>query len=123
MRARFMAVAALLIAGLASAIAQHDGHGNASPALGITTPTVTGDGSGRLWRAWVERDQVWVGSSTDRGRSWTSGVQVNPATESIDANGESRPKIVIGPRGEVYVSYTRNGQRPFTGDIRFGEQF
>jgi len=37
----------------------------------------------------------------------------------VDANGESRPKIALGPGDEVYVSWTRHGRRAYTGDVRF----
>src|SRR5690606_37017431 len=94
------------------------GH-HASRAAGIKTPTVVVAPDGVLWRAWVEGSYVLVGSSADRGSTWSAGVRVNTTPEEIDANGESRPKIVLGNKGEIYVTYTRSGERAYTGDIRF----
>jgi hypothetical protein len=73
---------------------------------------------GRLWAVWVE-DGIVVSSSTDRGRTFAPPVRVTPAPEPVDANGEARPKIAIGPQGDLYVSWTRKGTKPYTGDIRF----
>lgn len=90
------------------------------PAAGSSAfPTVTFAADGRLWAAWVEGGQVWASSSADRGASWAPAVAVSPAGEEIDANGEARPKIAVGPGGEAYVSYTRKGTRPYTGEVRF----
>ncbi|MBI4917904.1 MAG: exo-alpha-sialidase [Acidobacteria bacterium] len=90
------------------------------PAAGSSAfPTVTFAGDGRLWAAWVEGGQVWASSSAGRGASWAPAVAVSPADEEIDANGEARPKIAVGPGGEAYVSYTRKGTRPYTGEVRF----
>jgi hypothetical protein len=47
---------------------------------------------------------------------------VNPVPEKIEAHGEARPKIAVGPGGDVYVSYTRKGEAPYTGDIRFSRR-
>jgi hypothetical protein len=77
---------------------------------------------GALWLVWVAGPYLHVGSSRDRGRTFSPPVRVNPDPESIDANGEARPKIAAGPRGQIYVSYTRKGDRPFTGDIRFSRR-
>jgi hypothetical protein len=82
-------------------------------------PTAAFDGAGRLWLVWVESRYVLVSSSSDSGRSFEPAIRVNPAPEDVDANSESRPKIAVGPLGQIYVSYTRAGVKPYTGDIRF----
>jgi hypothetical protein len=92
----------------------------AQPVLGsATTPTAAFDRLGRLWVAWVEESRVLVGVSTDRGATFAPPVRVTPEAEPIDANGEARPKIALGRDGEIFVSWTRTGAKPFTGDIRF----
>jgi hypothetical protein len=116
---RRLILASLSIAALAApATAQHAAHERAAAAAAFRTPTVAVASDGTLWRAWVAADGVLVARSADLGRTWTDGVRVN-AAEAIDANGEARPKVALGPHGEIYVSYTRLGTRPFTGDIRF----
>lgn len=84
-----------------------------------TTPTAAFDAGGRLWLAWVEGTHVQVSVSEDLGRTFRKAVAVNRDPEPIDANGESRPKIAVGRGGEIFVSYTRKGSRPYTGDVRF----
>jgi hypothetical protein len=117
---RSLALVSLSVALLmAPASAQHAGHDRIAADAEFKTPTVAVGANGSLWRAWVAADRVLVARSADLGRTWTDGVGVNAAAESIDANGEARPKIALGPGGEIYVSYTRLGERPYTGDIRF----
>jgi hypothetical protein len=86
---------------------------------GAVTPTAVFDGRGRLWVAWVAGEHILVSTSVDFGRTFAPPVQITPVAEPIDANGEARPKIAIGTDGEVFVSWTRRGATPYTGDIRF----
>jgi len=86
----------------------------------VPTPAFAPDGT--LWLAWVDDSRVYASSSRDLAKTFSPRVAISPVGEAIDANGEARPKIAAGPRGEVYVAYTRKGQRPFTGDIRFSRQ-
>ena len=88
-------------------------------AASAITPTATFDARGRLWVAWVQDSHVWVSQSTDRGRTFGSSARVTRVQEDVDSNGEARPKIVLAAAGDVYVTWTRRGAKPFTGDIRF----
>ncbi|HEX6997467.1 MAG TPA: exo-alpha-sialidase [Gammaproteobacteria bacterium] len=94
-----------------------------------TTPTAAFDRSGRLWVAFAQRGHVHVASSDDAGRSFRAAVTVNSVAETLDVNGENRPKIAFGTRGEIYVSWTRRLPGGYNGDIRFsrsldgGERF
>jgi hypothetical protein len=85
----------------------------------MITPTGAFDRQGRLWIAWVKGDHVYVARSPDRGKTFDHPVQVTYDNEQIDANGEGRPKIAFGTKGEVFISWTRKGQEEYTGDIRF----
>jgi hypothetical protein len=75
--------------------------------------------AGRLWVAWTEASHIFVSSSADRGATFGPATRVTPEPETVDANGEARPKIAMGAAGELYVAWTRAGEQPFTGDIRF----
>ena len=86
---------------------------------GGKTPTPALDHAGRLWLAWVENNHIFVGYSNDHGKNLVTKVKVTRESETIDSNGEARPKIALGLNNELYVAWTRRGQRPFTGDIRF----
>jgi hypothetical protein len=46
-------------------------------------------------------------------------VRVNQVPEPIGADGDARPKIAIGARGELFVTWTRPLSKPYTGNIRF----
>jgi hypothetical protein len=96
----------------------------APPARGpqaatASTPTAAFDAAGTLWLVWVDGPHVYAGASHDLGRSFATEARVNPEPEKIDANGEARPKIAIGSKGEIFVSYTRKLDKPYTGDVRF----
>ena len=123
-------VVLMVLSGAAASVpAQHSGaHAPAPPRKGAVrgplkgasrTPTITFDRAGKLWAAWIEGSHVYVSSSADLGRTFGLAVKVTPQPEEIDANSESRPKIAIGPAGEVYVSWTKTGTQRFTGDIQF----
>ena len=77
------------------------------------------DPKGRLWRASVKAQHVMVDFSDDDGKTFSVPVMVNPDQESIGAEGDSRPKIALGKKGEVFVSWTRALSKPYSGDIRF----
>jgi len=77
------------------------------------------DGQGRLWRASVRDKQLRVDYSDDAGKTFSAPVEVNPQGEAIGADGENRPKIAIGRRGEIYVSWTMLLDKPYTGHVRF----
>lgn len=89
-------------------------------ALGTTA---TLDDQGRLWIVRTEAEdknaQVIVQRSDDRGGTWQPAVQVTAKAELVSADGENRPKLAFGSRGELYVSWTTPTSEKFTGDIRF----
>ena len=105
----------ILSAVLLAATHQH----GAAPQKGMRTPTVVFDAQAQPWRVFIENDHVFVSTSPDRGKTWRAATRVTRAAEPVDANGESRPKIALGRRNEVYVTWTRSGKKPYTGDIRF----
>jgi hypothetical protein len=85
------------------------------PQIGIS---VSSDVKGKIWLARVENGHVLVTRSNDGGLQFEPPVTVNPEAESIISEGESRPKIqVVADR--VYVSWTQNLSKPFSGSIRF----
>lgn len=88
-------------------------------AASSSYPTPAFDAKGRLLVAFVEGDAVFVSSSSDLGRTFAPAVRVTAAPEKIDANGEARPKIAADGGSGVFVSWTRKGARPYTGDVRF----
>lgn len=90
------------------------------PELGTSVEI---DAQGRLWAASKEMEgasqYVVLQVSEDKGRTWSARRRIASEPEGISADGENRPKIAFGTRGELYVSYTKPLAKPFTGEIRF----
>ena len=136
-----VAIGLLGLAGCATPPPAGGGHGHAKPAAAAKpaapTPeeraqmwkkslardplsmTAAFDATGRLWLAAVKSGHVVVNYSSDKGRSFGAPVQVNAEPENIAADGENRPKLAFGPKGEIYVSWTQSLDTPFSGHVRF----
>lgn len=98
----------------------------ARPQLGTSAAI---DSQGRLWMAHAEPveqadggpalSNIVLAWSADGGQIWTRVGPVLAAPEPVEANGEGRPKLAFGPRGQLYLSFTRPLDKPHTGHIRF----
>ncbi len=82
-------------------------------------PSAVFDQNNRLWLSWVVAGHVYVNYSDDFGKTFSSPVAVNRKPEAISARGENRPKIVVGKKNDIYVSWTKPLEKRFTGHIRF----
>ena len=94
----------------------------APPEISIhcgAAPTVVFDRDGRLWAAFEQDGHVVVNASDDLGETFTKAVRVNVEPERVETNGENRPKIVLGPGRELFVTWTMKAEGRFNGDIRF----
>ena len=114
----FKQVVVLLLAMVvaAPALAHHDMQMGAEPALGASAAFAP---DGRLWVVTAHDGHVWLRHSDDFGKTLSRPVAVNAEAEAISAEGENRPKIALGPQGEIYVSWTHPLPKPWTGFIRF----
>jgi hypothetical protein len=74
---------------------------------------------GALWAVHRVAGCIAVSRSADDGATWSNPVLVTRTPEPIDAGGDARPKIALGPGGEIYVTWTRPLAEPYTGEIRF----
>lgn len=86
------------------------------PALAVGA---TLDTRGDLWLAYQESGHLWVKRTNDDGRRFTPPVQVTPVPESVTADSENRPKILVGANGIVHLSWTQNLGERMTGYIRY----
>ncbi|WP_413625776.1 sialidase family protein [Luteibacter sp. Lutesp34] len=77
------------------------------------------DAQGRLWVVDTVGEHVRARRSDDIGRSFATSTIVNPVGEPLYAEGENRPKIALGPKGELYVSWSQPRKLPWTGFVRF----
>jgi hypothetical protein len=91
-------------------------HAHAPRAQLATGTAFAPDGS--LWMVALDAQQklsTW--RSTDLA-SWGEPHPLDTGGEPISADGENRPKIAFGPKGQVVISYTRPLDKPYTGWIR-----
>ena len=73
---------------------------------------------GSLWRVGLDaQQQLSTWRSTDLA-TWSAPHKLETSGDPISADGENRPKIAFGPRGQVVISYTRPLDKPYTGWIR-----
>lgn len=81
--------------------------------------SVAFDAQGNLWRVREQNGFVLVDKSEDVGKTFSAPLTVNQAPQKIGADGEARPKIAIGPEGNIYLTWTEALKAPFSGYIWF----
>lgn len=107
-------------AGVEHAHHDHVGHDHAGHGATVSRIVTTAfDGSGVLNAVEALDKRILFSTSQDGGRTFSTPVEVAVESEAIDVNGEARPKVAIGPAGEIFVTWTRKGPALYTGDIRF----
>ncbi len=107
----------------------HEAHGHQEKPLVCTSPSPTAQCSntvtaeftpgGTLWIAWVNDEHVYVQSSADKGKNFSTPVMVNAKPEKIAAKGENRPKIKFDNNGNMYVTWAWSLGKRHAGHIRF----
>lgn len=100
-------------------LAQGDMHmaGMASePELGASAAF---DAHGWLWLVTAKDGHVRVQHSDDLGKTFSTPVDVNQTAEKIYDEGENRPKIAFGAKGQIYVSWSQPLEKPYSGYVRF----
>lgn len=83
------------------------------------TVTATFDQQGKLWIAWVHKQQIFVQSSSDKGHSFTTPVAVNAVPEDVAAQNESRPKIKLDAQGNIYITWVLTLDKKRSTYVRF----
>jgi hypothetical protein len=121
-----VALRILLLAGVlacGAAIAQDRPPAGHTHAPGAPRPDVGAsaafDASGTLWAVYKQGAHVMLRRSDDAGATWSTERAVNAAPEGVGADGDARPKIAIGAKGELFVTWTQPLAKPYTGLIRF----
>lgn len=76
---------------------------------------------GKLWVVGLDEAARLMVRSADTQQSYVLGPPryLDVGNDQISADGENRPKIAFGPRGQVIISYTQPLSKPYTGQIRF----
>jgi hypothetical protein len=118
-----MALRALAVAWLLAlawpASAQHAGHGKAAVPRADLGASAAFANDGALWAVGALGEHVVWRVSPDSGASWSAPAVVNGEPEPVAADGDSRPKIVVGKSGQLFVTWTRPLALPYTGEVRF----
>ena len=117
-------IIALGLTGAVPATAADGGHKHGGkqtrPELGTSAAF---DAEGRLWIVGKEAAEggafVTLQVSEDLGKTWSAPKRVQETPEPLAADGEARPKLAFGSRGELYITYTKPLSKPYTGDVRF----
>jgi hypothetical protein len=102
---------------LSYCVSAHEEH--ASSQENSLAISVAFDAQGSLWRVFEKNGLILVDSSRDLGKTYSSSVQITSSKQKIDSEGEARPKIAIGPEGNIYLTWTEALKKPFTGYIWF----
>jgi hypothetical protein len=98
-----------------AASAPHARHQRPQMAMGTAIAP-----DGRLWVVGLNAQaQLFVQSTPlDGALQWSEARILSTGADPIAADGESRPKIVFGPKGWAVISYTMPLAKPYTGFIR-----
>ena len=86
---------------------------------GSLAASVALDAQGGLWRVAEKDGVIWLDVSRDLGKTFSKALAVNAVPQKIGADGEARPKISLGPQGQVYLTWTEALKKPFAGYIWF----
>jgi hypothetical protein len=108
-----------LLGGLSRSNAAEPMHAHAQTGQGELGAAAAFDATGTVWAVHKVSGHLAVSRSTDAGRTWGNPVLVTPAPEATDTGGDARPKLAVGPQGQVYVTWTRPLAKPYTGEVRF----
>lgn len=113
-----LALAGLLLA-LSGAGAQ-PAHMPQRPARAQLASGVAWAPDGRLWLVGLDaQNRLFMQTAPAHDlQRWSAPRVLDTEGDAISADGENRPKLAFGPRGQVVISYTQPRARPYTGWIR-----
>jgi len=108
------------VAVIARLLAAEPEHGHAmAPGQAEIGAQAAYDSHGTLWAVHRVSGHIAVSRSDNDGHSWANPVLVTREPEPIDGGGDARPKIALGLKGEIYLTWTKPLAEPYTGEIRF----
>ena len=83
------------------------------------TPSVAIDEKGKAFVVFSQNGHVYLSSSLDYGKTYSSPIVVNRKPEAIYDDGENRPKLVLSGDDKLFVSWTHKTPGRYSGDVRF----
>ena len=111
----FKKIIFLLVIILCEVSIAHEGHSH-GPSVATS---VSFDELGTLWRVREQQGFIIVDSSNDKGVNFSKTINVNTELQKIATSGDAKPKISIGPEGNIYVTWTQKLSKPYTGYVWF----
>ncbi len=113
-------VALVLVFAVAGAVAQHTRNAGGPRARPQLASGVAFAPDGSLWLAGLDAQGRLFVQVAPAGRltAWGAPRVLDTAGDTPAADGENRPKLAFGLRGQVVLSYTQPLARPYTGHIR-----
>ena len=93
----------------------HEGHSHGPSVV----TSISFDQSGTLWRVREQQGFIIVDASNDRGISFSKPMSINTELQKIATSGDAKPKITIGPEGNIYLTWTQKLSKPYTGYVWF----
>ena len=100
-----------------SMVQAHEEHTPHQPS--VLAMSVAFDAAGNLWRVSSHGAYVQVDSSRDLAKSFSKPILINPIAQNIAVDSEARPKIAIGPEGNIYLTWTATMEKLSTGYVWF----
>ncbi len=74
---------------------------------------------GRMWIIWSAAGRVYVSASKDKGASFAAPVPVSDPAETMDDNGEARPKLLTTKDGTLVALYGQRMDNRYNGKVFF----
>lgn len=95
---------------------------SSAAAAGLGTSAAL-DPAKQVWIAYAQstskETHVELARFDANANRFDTPLRVNTVAEPVAADGENRPKLAFGPRGEIYVTWTSPTSDRYTGDVRF----
>lgn len=110
-----------LLLGQPAFLQAHEGHDHGPASATSLAVSVVFDQAGMLWRVGVKEGVVTVDRSQDMGLTFDAAKKLNAKPQKIGTDGDARPKIAIGPQGNIYVTWTQALAKPYSGYIWFSK--
>ncbi|MEO3713230.1 sialidase family protein [Roseateles flavus] len=93
--------------------------GKAAKARSALAISVAAAEDGSFWMVGLDdQGRLALQRSTDQGRSWDAPRLPDIGDDGVAADGESRPKVLIGKGGLMLVSYSSPLAKPYTAQVR-----
>ncbi|WP_444994357.1 sialidase family protein [Aliikangiella sp. IMCC44359] len=88
------------------------------------TPSLAFDSNNNIWAVFEQNGFIYLTYSKNikanqKREKFNPPIAVNSKAEKIYTNGENRPKIAMGKKGEIYITWTQKTDGFYTGNIRF----